>query len=276
MYSSDYELLFSAISAYGGQYEFETTVKSTHIIYLCPHSSLISTESQGMMFHVKASWIEDSLQSMKRLPIHSYLLSLSTPLRPDTINQYNDDNHYKEVNHYKEINNFKIYIEPQSRSRDLDDTLRGFAIHPQLEADTQIFISNHQTSQMMSISKKYVIGTVEWLIECIKSKYISDPTLHCLHFPSPLKPIKGLENAVICLSGYANQDRKYIKRMLALMGFKSTGEMSIHNTHLLLKVKDNKKYLKSLEWPSIKVVSCKWLETCFVNWKVSTFNTLCQ
>ncbi|XP_014665590.1 PREDICTED: PAX-interacting protein 1-like isoform X2 [Priapulus caudatus] len=84
------------------------------------------------------------------------------------------------------------------------------------------------------------------------------PPWRALHLPTLFAEEKPLKNHIICVSNFEGEERVMIKAMIVVLGAKYTGFMTRHNTVLISRRPDGKKYEKARLW-RLPVVNVQWL-----------------
>ena len=77
---------------------------------------------------------------------------------------------------------------------------------------------------------KKTIGTLAWLFNVQKSGVVTRPEDQLIHFPTYDYPIKGFDQQKITATNYEGDARKYLKKLIELMGGEFTPQMTISNT----------------------------------------------
>ncbi|KIJ22847.1 hypothetical protein M422DRAFT_97553, partial [Sphaerobolus stellatus SS14] len=110
------------------------------------------------------------------------------------------------------------------------------------------------------------IGTLRWFCCVEKSGVRLSPLDNLLHYPSRQSPIEGFSSHEITITNYQGEAREYLKKLISLMGATFTPNMSGRNTAVVAAHKTGTKTAKAEEW-SLPVVTHRWLEDCFVEWR---------
>lgn len=63
-----------------------------------------------------------------------------------------------------------------------------------------------------------------------KTGVMSRPESHLVHFPTFSFPVKGFETQVITATNYEGDARRYLKKLIELMGGQFTPQMTNKNT----------------------------------------------
>ncbi len=112
--------------------------------------------------------------------------------------------------------------------------------------------------------------TLFWLQKCIESNRIVPVNECVLYQPIPrFNQDTPLQDCVICVSGYVQQERTMITSLCELLGAKTQTAFSckpadniLKNTHLICKTAEGPKYKAAKDW-NIPAVAVEWLvESC--------------
>ncbi|KAF8519164.1 BRCT domain-containing protein [Gautieria morchelliformis] len=132
-----------------------------------------------------------------------------------------------------------------------------------------IFITRFRTGAAYgkALAAGKTVGTLAWLFYVERTGIMSRPRDQLLHYPVRSTPIQGFsDHQEITVTNYQGDAREYLKKLIEVMGAKFTPTMSGRNTIVIAAYKCGKKTAKAEEW-SVPVVTHKWLEDCFVEWR---------
>eukprot|EP00026_Physarum_polycephalum_P002566 Phypoly_transcript_02573.p1 GENE.Phypoly_transcript_02573~~Phypoly_transcript_02573.p1 ORF type:complete len:869 (+),score=165.71 Phypoly_transcript_02573:89-2695(+) len=151
----------------------------------------------------------------------------------------------------------------------IEDKLRasGAAIHEKVTSVTTHFLSQYTLSH--SIPPGVVLVSSDWLHDALICQRVLPPSKP-LHKPIPTKGVKGLEDAVICITGFVGKERADVKGLISASGAIHSGDFKQHNTHLICKYAEGKKYEKALEWRetnNVKIVNTQWILDTVARWQ---------
>ena len=74
------------------------------------------------------------------------------------------------------------------------------------------------------------IGTLSWLFNVHKLGVVPRPEDQLVHFPTNTGVIKGFEKHKITATNYEGDARRYLKKLIELMGGEFTPQMTTANT----------------------------------------------
>ncbi|KAH8111185.1 hypothetical protein DFH11DRAFT_1859545 [Phellopilus nigrolimitatus] len=133
--------------------------------------------------------------------------------------------------------------------------------------DADVYITQHRTgfAFVKAMRANKTIGTLSWLFNVHKTGIVSCPNDQLLHFPTRPEPVENFPAHKITATNYEGDGRKYVKKLIELMGAEFTPQMTATNTVVVAAFISGDKTAKAREW-NIPVVNHTWLEDCFVAW----------
>ncbi|KAL5518345.1 ESC4 [Sanghuangporus vaninii] len=134
-----------------------------------------------------------------------------------------------------------------------------------------VYITLHRVGMafVKAVRANKTVGTLSWLFGVQQSGIVTSPLDQLLHFPSPLPPLHGFENHKVTATNYEGDARRYLKKLIELMGGSFTPQMTAQNTVVVAAYIKGEKSTKAREW-NIPIVNHTWLEDCFASWTLIT------
>ncbi|KAL5534878.1 hypothetical protein ACEPAG_1343 [Sanghuangporus baumii] len=134
-----------------------------------------------------------------------------------------------------------------------------------------VYVTLHRVGMafIKAVRANKTVATLSWLFSVQKSSIVTSPLDQLLHFPSPLPPLHGFENHKITATNYEGDARRYLKKLIELMGGSFTPQMTAQNTVVVAAYIKGEKSTKAREW-NIPIVNHTWLEDCFASWTLIT------
>ncbi|CAI5756735.1 unnamed protein product [Candida verbasci] len=143
------------------------------------------------------------------------------------------------------------------------------------ENSLDIYLGKYRSGeyyQKASLNKNVIVGNLLWLYTImVNKKWILPLNSNILNYPIPPNPLKAFKNLKISISNYSGDSRKYLTKLISILGGTFTKTLSKENDILICARREGKKYdAAKKKWinegAQVKVVNHLWLEDCFVNW----------
>ncbi|THH09395.1 hypothetical protein EW145_g2052 [Phellinidium pouzarii] len=134
-----------------------------------------------------------------------------------------------------------------------------------------VYITQYRTGSIFAkaVRANKTVGTLSWLFSVHKTCVVSRPQDQLLHFPTRREPVKGFSEHKITATNYEGDARRYLKKLIELMGAEFTPQMTSSNTVVVAAFIGGDKTTKAREW-NIPIVNHTWLEDCFLAWSILT------
>ncbi|KAI5123689.1 hypothetical protein M0805_001717 [Coniferiporia weirii] len=134
-----------------------------------------------------------------------------------------------------------------------------------------VYITQYRTGSafVKAVRAHKTVGTLSWLFNVHRTGVVSRPQDQLLHFPTLPEPVNGFSNHKITATNYEGDARRYLKKLIELMGAEFTPQMTSSNTVVVAAFIGGDKTTKAREW-NIPVVNHTWLEDCFLAWSLIT------
>ncbi|KAL5495911.1 ESC4 [Sanghuangporus weigelae] len=304
----DTEVIAAGINALGGLFREGYTRDCTHVLAARPDSDKYLTAMHyATATRVKVvlpHWFDDCFKLLLRLPEDSYVwpdppllrtnyalskarLDPSTKalVKASVLEEESADKITAQVRSDRNIWHGKSIL--LSSTLNLADgrreaveasVKRSGGVIVQLSGDevadvdsADVYVTLHRVGMafMKAVRANKTVGTLSWLFSVQKSSIVISPLDQLLHFPSPLPPLHGFENHKITATNYEGDARRYLKKLIELMGGSFTPQMTAQNTVVVAAYIKGEKSTKAREW-NIPIVNHTWLEDCFASWTLIT------
>ncbi|KAK9482368.1 BRCT domain-containing protein [Lipomyces starkeyi] len=290
----DREALYGGVRALGGQWSESLTRFTTHVIALSMDEASCKTvalERKACKI-VLPHWIDDCLKLHRRIDEGPYLLPNPKILA--------DANSWKPMVGAKMDHTFihSAYINdkmnpPQPRnsifqekrfyigsdlhlSERSSNTIRviiesagGSVVDSLNDANVYVGCYRAEDDYVKACRMRMFVGNLTWLYWMFAHDEWASPLKHLLHYPIPKEKIKGMENYLICISGYNGDSRHYLEKLIEACGATYTKALKTTNTHLITAKPSGEKYTAARDW-NCDVVNHLWLEETYAKWHVQS------
>lgn len=152
----------------------------------------------------------------------------------------------------------------RQRVRNLIEDLGG-QITDDISKEANVYIGQFRDGpEFLSAGRRRItIGNLSWLYWMISQGQWTSPLDQLLHYPLVPAPIPGMENAVISVTNYVGEARRYLQALVNALGARYQGSMEYKvTTHLICAQPVGLKYRSARKW-NIHVVNHLWLEESY-------------
>ena len=301
----DKELIYGAVSAFGGGYVDTITKNTTHLIALdvlnekaVVASSLIHSGSQlGNIKIVLPHWIDHCITLGKKLDEDDYLLPdpkilhngegkldlenevLSTVLGDSLPKEEYDPvdlEYFKGKNFY--LSSDFNWSQRMSNSIKLLIERHGGKIAKAFDSTkVDIYLGKFRQGEYYKascLSNRIIVGTLQWLYSIVVSQEWTLPlNTNILYYPIPTAPLPDFQGLKVSITNYSGDSRQYLGKLISIMGGYFTTTLTRENDYLVCAKASGKKFDAALnKWldangnVQVKVVNHLWLEDCFTQW----------
>jgi topoisomerase (DNA) II binding protein 1 len=105
----------------------------------------------------------------------------------------------------------------------------------------------------------------EWIYRCVEENKILDISSCILFTPLPFTvPYDSCKSLLVSLTGFRDEERENIQRLLSTIGISCTDKLTSKNTHLICKDTTGAKYATVIKW------KCKYSKPVSVDWLYDT------
>lgn len=303
--SGDKELIYGAVSAFGGGYVDTITKYTTHLIALdvvnekaVVAASVAKSGSQrGDIKIVLPHWIDHCITLGKKLEEDDYLLPDPKILKGDegkfdlenvvlsavfsdslpkdeyikaTLDCFKGKNFYlsSDFNWSQRLaNSIKLLIE-----RHGGKIVKAFDLKK-----VDIYLGKFRQGDYYRescLSNRIIVGNLQWLYSIIVSqKWVLPLNANILYYPIPTAPLPEFQGLKISITNYSGDSRQYLGKLITIMGGYFTTTLTRENDYLVCAKASGKKFDAALnKWldqngnSQVKVVNHLWLEDCFTQW----------
>ncbi|KAJ8104087.1 hypothetical protein POJ06DRAFT_243509 [Lipomyces tetrasporus] len=290
----DREALYGGVRALGGQWSESLTRFTTHVIALsmdeasCKTAALERKACKIVLPH----WIDDCLKLHRRIDEGPYLfpnpkiLAEANSGKPlvgakldhtfihsayinDKINPPQPRNSiFKEKRFF--IGSDLNLSERSSNTIRVIIEIAGGSVTDSLD-EANVYVGCYRAGEdyMKACRMRLFVGNLTWLYWMFAHDEWASSMKHLLHYPIPNEKIKGMENYLICISGYNGDSRHYLEKLIEACGATYTKALKTTNTHLITAKPSGEKYTAARDW-NCHVVNHLWLEETYAKWQVQS------
>ncbi|KAK9240717.1 hypothetical protein V1525DRAFT_336300 [Lipomyces kononenkoae] len=290
----DREALYGGVRALGGQWSESLTRFTTHVIALSMDEASCKTvalERKACKI-VLPHWIDDCLKLHRRIDEGPYLLP-----NPKILADANSgkplvgaklDHTFIHSAHINDEMNppqprnsiflgkgFYIGSDLHLSERSLN-TIRviiesaGGSVVDVLN-DASVYVGYYRAGEhyIKACRMRIYVGNLTWLYWMFAHDEWASPLKHLLHYPIPKEKVEGMENYLICISGYNGDSRHYLEKLIEACGATYTKALKTTNTHLITAKPSGEKYTAARDW-NCHVVNHLWLEETYAKWQLQS------
>ncbi|ODV77123.1 uncharacterized protein CANTADRAFT_8274 [Suhomyces tanzawaensis NRRL Y-17324] len=298
----DKEVIYGAVSAFGGSYLDALTRYTTHLIALdlTNEKSIIAYSAvngpQEELLDIKIvmpHWVDHCLTMGNKLDETPYLLTskekqkweYSTPDLNLLISH--EDLPVGTQFSSKFFQEKSFYIAPDyNLSERLTGSIKtlienhGGKVSPRFDIETvDVYIGKYRSGNAYHHScrsKRIIVGNINWLYGIIVTeKWVLPKNSNLLHYPLPLQLLPAFKDLDISVTNYSGDARTYLSKLITTLGGNFTKTMTKENHYLVAAKAEGKKYdTAKFKWldlngeQKVKIVNHLWLEECYSKWEL--------
>ncbi|RCK54791.1 hypothetical protein Cantr_03722 [Candida viswanathii] len=284
--SGDKELIYGAVSAFGGAYVDTITKNTTHLVALdvmnekavVAASVARSASQHGDIRIVVPHWIDHCITLGKKLDEKEYLLSDPAILRDKksgesgmelesgVVSSVLGDSLPKEEYDRATLECFKgkrFYLSSDFNwSQRLSNSIKllierhGGKIVSKFDAKkVDIYLGKFRQGENYKASclnSRIIVGNLQWLYSIVVSRTWTLPlNSNILYYPIPSAPLPEFQGLKISITNYSGDTRQYLGKLITIMGGYFTTTLTRDNDYLVCAKASGKKFDAALN---------KWLD----------------
>lgn len=292
--TSDKEIIYGGVRAFGGLYLDMLTSHTTHLITndLNSDKAILAASCDVDIKIVSPNWIDDCLKMGKKLNENDYLVDASSivpdsPIKSKSFTETDVNNMLKYNANF--FNDKRFFI---SNDYNLSKNLKlaitslilknGGKISSKFGNNIDVYIGKYRSGkefQQSFKSNRIIIANLQWLYSVIiNNRWVLPVNSQLLNYPIPMKPLTDFQGLKFSITNYSHDARYYLSKIITIMGGTFTKNLTKDNDFLIVGRPTGSKYEAATKiWlkegsPIVKVVNHLWLEECYANWELLNYD----